>query len=83
MVFTGEGYLSGAQEPPHIRITYDINGFVVDITKGNGRGLCMPHDDIPGGKFIRLVLGRNMTERQGLEFAKRCIKTGKFRFFTD
>lgn len=78
-----EDKLSGDKELPAIRISYDINGFIVDVTRGNGRGLCMPHDDIPGGKFIRLVLGRNMTERQGLEFAKRCIKTGKFGFFTD
>lgn len=73
--------LSGDKELPSIRISYDINGFVVDVTRGKGRGLCMPYDDIPGSKFICLVLGRNMTERQGLEFAKRCIETGKFGFF--
>lgn len=75
--------LSGNKELPSIRISYDINGFVVDVTRGKGRGLCMPYDDIPGSKFICLVLGRNMTERQGLEFAKRCIETGKFGFFSD
>lgn len=76
-----EALAENPSDDKEIHISYDINGFVVDIIQGKGRGLCMPYDGIPGGKFICLVLGREMTERQGLEFAKQCIETGEFGFF--
>ena len=69
--------------PKLLRTVYDIHGFMVEVTRGTGRALCMPYDTDPSGRTIGLVLGRNMSERQGLEFAKWCIETGKFGFFPD
>lgn len=69
--------------PKLLRTVYDIHGFMVEVTRGTGRALCMPYDEDPSGRTIGLVLGRNMSERQGLEFARQCIENRKFGFFPD
>lgn len=74
--------IDGGKEPPPLPIVYEVNGCSVEVVKGKGRGLCMPYDTFPAEKEICLVLGRDMTEEQGLQFAKRCIETGKFGFFS-
>ena len=75
--------LDSSRAPKPLRVVYDIHGFMVEVTRGTGRGLCMPYDEDPSGRTIGLVLGRSMSERQGLEFAKRCIESRKFGFFPD
>ncbi|OUP23759.1 hypothetical protein [Gemmiger sp. An194] len=74
---------NSTRTPKLLRTVYNIHGFMVEVTRGTGHGLCMPYDTDPSGRTIGLVLGRNMSERQGLEFAKWCIETGKFGFFPD